>query len=93
MFAKHAFDRFRMVARDVRLPMSVTRARNRLVAVWLINPLSGRLELKWQPFGRAQDASDLPSGRGPANRPDALSTRRRSTAATLATLLTQEAAA
>ncbi|MHB8815306.1 MAG: hypothetical protein ACYDAE_18820 [Steroidobacteraceae bacterium] len=93
MIAKHAFNRARTFARDIRLPVPVTRSRNRLVAVWSIDPLSGRLELKWQPVGRAENASDLPSRRGPANRPDALGGRRRSTAPTLAALLTQEAAA
>jgi len=48
MFAKYAFDRARAAARAGRLPRPVTRSRNRLVAVWRREPLSGRLELKWQ---------------------------------------------
>ena len=50
-FAKHAFTRARTVARDARLPVSVTRSRNQLVAVWRRESVSGRLELEWQPVG------------------------------------------
>lgn len=92
MFVKHAFNRARAVTRDVRISMPVTRSRNRLVAVWRREPLSGRLELKWQSVDDAQDAVDLPSRRGPANRPDVSGTRRRSPAA-LDMQLTRKAAA
>ena len=67
MFAKHAYDRARAVARAVRLPVPMTRSRNRLAAVWRSDPVSGRLELTWQPAGRAREAAD-PAGREPAGR-------------------------
>ena len=67
MFTKHAFNRVRRVARDARLAVSVTPSRNRLVAVWRREPVSGRLELKWQPAVRAR--AELPSRRDPVTQP------------------------
>jgi hypothetical protein len=69
MFAKHAFDRVRMVARDAQRPLSATPFRNRLVAVWRREPVSGRLELEWQPAAPARAGANLPSRRDPVTQP------------------------
>ena len=92
MFAKYACNRARTVARDARLPAPVTRPRNRLVAAWRWDPLSGRLVLKWQPAADTGDAADLPRRRGPASRPD-LPRNRRYTKTAAVTQIAREAAA
>jgi hypothetical protein len=69
MFTKHAFDRLRRIARDARLPVSAIPSRNRPVAVWRREPVSGRLELQWQPAPRARAGADLPSRRDPLIQP------------------------
>jgi len=92
MFAKHDFDRIGTVARDARLSVAVTRSRNLLTAVWRVDPVSGRLQLRWHAVGRPHDNDGLPGNQRPASQPDAQSTRRPTTTAT-ATQLIQEAAA